>query len=87
MLAGRKKRSENENKRLDIDKKWAHHQRFLRAVESLALEHNLPAVADEATQKRYTDLLAREQGSLGHEPAVADKQEEKQPEEKPVATN
>ena len=73
MMEGRKKRTENEFKRLEVDKRWAHHQRFLRAVETLVLALNLPKVADQSIQRQYAELLAREQASIGGELAVVEK--------------
>ena len=70
MMEGRKKRIENEFKRLEIDKQWAHHQRFLRTVKTLVLALNLPEVADETIQRQYAELQTREQGSLGEEVLV-----------------
>lgn len=89
MMEGRKKRNANEAKRLEIDKKWAHHQRFLRAVETLVLAINLPKVADETIQQQYADLLAREQASFGEEATVVEESpaDESPSAEQPVASS
>ena len=57
--------------RLDLDRKWAKCQRLLRELENLALASNLPAVADEATQRRYAELLAAEASIFGPAAATA----------------
>lgn len=73
LMDARKQRGEHDHKRFELDKKWAHHQRFLRVVETLVLANNLSSVASEDIQKRYTALLAREQGSLGKRETLAAK--------------
>ena len=52
-----KDHKEIEGKRFELDKKWAWHQRFLRAVDNIALAANLPRVADEKVLARYQRLL------------------------------
>jgi hypothetical protein len=59
-----KDHKEIEGKRFELDKKWAWHQRFLRAVDNSALAANLPRVADEKVLARYQRLLDAESTSL-----------------------
>jgi hypothetical protein len=51
----------NEQK-LDLDRRWAKCQRLLRALENVALAHNLPLVATPELVQRYEQLLAAERG-------------------------
>ena len=59
-----KDHKEIEGKRFELDKKWAWHQRFLRAVDNIALAANLPRLADEKVLARYQRLLDAESTSL-----------------------
>jgi hypothetical protein len=59
-----KDHKEIEDKRFELDKKWAWHQRFLRAVDNIALAANLPRVADKNVVARYQRLLDAESTSL-----------------------
>ncbi len=60
-----KKLDDTEKKSLDTEKEWAKHQRFLRTIENVALQANLPKLASPEIQKRYAALIALEAGTLG----------------------
>jgi Peptidase C13 family len=49
---------------LDLDRRWAKCQRFLRFAENVALAANLAKVASQEIQDRYRALLASESGTL-----------------------
>jgi len=53
-----------ERERLDLDRRWAKHQRLLHTAENVALAVNLPLVAADR-QERYAALIAAERGTLG----------------------
>jgi hypothetical protein len=57
----------NEQK-LNLDRRWVKCQRLLRALENVALAHNLPLDASLETQERYRQLLAAERGAFGTQP-------------------
>lgn len=59
-----------DERRLDQDRIWVKCQRLIRTLESIALEANLPAVADAATVGRYRALVDLESGGLGAGPAA-----------------
>ncbi|MFT5498372.1 MAG: hypothetical protein ACI9TH_003784 [Kiritimatiellia bacterium] len=50
------------------DEAWACLQRFIRTAENVAYEVNLPKVANEDIQKRYTKLVELERGTLEAKP-------------------
>ena len=49
---------------LDLERRWAKCQRFLRFAENVALAANLAKVATQELQNRYQSLLASESGTL-----------------------
>lgn len=49
---------------LDLERRWAKCQRFLRFAENVALAANLAKVASQELQARYQALLASESGTL-----------------------
>ena len=49
---------------LDLERRWAKCQRFLRFAENVALAANLAKVASQELQNRYQSLLASESGTL-----------------------
>jgi hypothetical protein len=58
-------RAEAMNKKaLDLDRRWAKCQRFLRVAEDVALSANLPKVASPEVVERYKELIAAEAGTL-----------------------
>lgn len=62
---------EANNRVAELDRRWAKHQRFIRTLENVALEANLPSVATAETQARYRSLRESEEGTLGSGPSVA----------------
>ncbi len=50
---------------MTLERKWAKCQRFLRAVDDVALAANLPKVGSEEIQERYAHLCALEDGFVG----------------------
>jgi hypothetical protein len=48
-----------------LEARWAKCHRLMRAIERVALAHNLPLVADEATVVRFKTLIEAENGTLG----------------------
>jgi hypothetical protein len=52
-------------KALDLDRRWAKCQRFLRVAEDVALSANLPKVAPPEVVERYKEMVAAEAGTLG----------------------
>ena len=60
----------NEQK-LNLDRRWVKCQRLLRALENVALAHNLPLVASPEIQERYRQLIAAERGAFGAQPPPA----------------
>jgi hypothetical protein len=52
-------------KALDLDRRWAKCQRFLRVAEDVALSANLPKVAPPEVVERYKEMVAAEGGTLG----------------------
>ena len=53
-----------EKKRFELERKKVKCMRFQRVLENIALEANLPLVADEKTLKRYKELCELEAGTL-----------------------
>jgi hypothetical protein len=53
-----------EKQLLDLEKSWAKHQRYLRVSESVALEFNLPKIAEPPVLERYKALLKLENAPL-----------------------
>ena len=49
-------------KALDLDRRWAKCQRFLRVAEDVALSANLPKVAPPEVVERYKEMVAAEGG-------------------------
>lgn len=54
-----------ETESLDLERKWVKCERFIRAVEVVALAANLSSVAPPEIQQRYQPLLAAENASIG----------------------
>ena len=52
-------------KSLDLDRKWAKCQRFIRTAEVVALAANLPKVAPKEVQDRYRTIIEAEGGTIG----------------------
>jgi hypothetical protein len=48
-----------------LEQKWAKSQRLMRALERVALAHNIEKVADPEILARYKALIAAENGTLG----------------------
>jgi hypothetical protein len=48
-----------------LEQKWAKSQRLMRALERVALAHNIEKVADADILARYKALIAAENGTLG----------------------
>lgn len=53
-----------DDKRLDLERKWAKCQRVVRLLENVALTHNLPLLADSGVVQRYAELLDLEQSKM-----------------------
>ena len=60
----KKERDDVEEKELAVRKKYATHQRFVRAVENVAYAANLEKVAKEEVREGYARLLKAEQETL-----------------------
>lgn len=60
----KQERAELEEKELEISKQYALVRRFVRAVENVAYEANLDAVADPAVRARYDRIRQAEAGTL-----------------------
>lgn len=56
--------SKLEKKRFELDRRKVKCMRFLRALENVALESNLPLVAEDATLARHEKLKALENNTL-----------------------
>lgn len=57
-----------EKQRLDLERRWVKCQRLIQTLESVALAHNLPLIAEPHLIARYEQLLAAENATLA--PAV-----------------
>jgi hypothetical protein len=57
---------ELEEKSRTLERKWVKCQRFIRAVEDVALAENLPKMAPPEVVERYGKLVAAESGTLAH---------------------
>ncbi|HEX5242948.1 MAG TPA: hypothetical protein VFW23_06745, partial [Tepidisphaeraceae bacterium] len=53
-----------DNQELDLDRKWAKCQRLIYAIQTIALQANLPRVADASVLERYRQMIADEAGAL-----------------------
>ncbi|HEX6985164.1 MAG TPA: hypothetical protein VF170_07285 [Planctomycetaceae bacterium] len=53
-----------EERRLDLERRWAKCQRLLRTLETVVLAHNLPLTADPDLLSRYVRLRAAESETL-----------------------
>ena len=48
----------------DEDRKWVKCQRFIRTLENVALEANLPKCVETCTLNRYEELVSAENATL-----------------------
>jgi len=53
-----------DNQDLDLERKWAKCQRLIYAIQTIALQANLPRVADASVLERYRQMIADESGTL-----------------------
>ncbi|QDV33501.1 hypothetical protein [Tautonia plasticadhaerens] len=63
--------AELEELRLDQDRIWVRCRRLQHTLERVALEANLPRVADGEAVERFRRLIAAESASIGHRPEGA----------------
>jgi hypothetical protein len=56
-----------DDEKSNLDRRWAKCQRLIRALENVALAHNLPLVAAPEVQQRYQRLLESERGVFGQQ--------------------
>ena len=54
----------------ELEARWAVFQRYIRTAENVALESNLPKVANPDIQKRFAQLKTLEHGTLGAVPGT-----------------
>ena len=64
-------RSKLEDESFQLEKRWAHHKRFTRVLENIALAANLEQVAEPEVVARYHKLVAAEASALAPKAAPA----------------
>ena len=86
----RKEREKMDDEDFALEKRWAKHKRFIRALENVALAANLESLADSETRSHYAALIAAEAGSLSEaskpKPAAPEASKSKPAAPQPVET-